>query len=246
MAFAVILSGCGPGLRRLSARLGASGYIAAMGLPGPWLPLTMKTTALTLNLRGRRDRQPSRILASSGTCPGRTVYPFAVLGFRLLRSSVVRVPTSHRHLLSRALESLPSALGRLTMLRSARKPPPRAAHAVSRAAAVHSVAVHRRCHRFCLGNYRNRRRRIPRAGYPIDELGDGAPDRGNDSSLQFDELWRGLGGCVCLLGPYPPRDPGMARCRSDRWRRRCFFRRPLPVGDMDALHPGPALGSYPA
>ena len=71
----------------LGATPGASGYIAAMALYG-FAPLTMKTTALTLNL----------LVAAIGTClflkdgrlSWRNVYPFAVLGvpFSLLGGAV--------------------------------------------------------------------------------------------------------------------------------------------------------------
>lgn len=69
---------------------GASGYIAAMALYG-FAPLTMKTTALTLNL----------LVASIGTClflssgrlSWRNVYPFAVLGFPFsLLGGAVQLP----------------------------------------------------------------------------------------------------------------------------------------------------------
>jgi uncharacterized protein len=103
---------------------GASGYIAAMGLLG-MAPLTMKTTALTLNLlvAGIGTFQFWRL----GHLSWRTVYPFAVLGFPFsLLGGAIQLPTGIYYPAVGVVLLLSAA----QMFRSARK------HDAKRAASV--------------------------------------------------------------------------------------------------------------
>lgn len=107
---------------------GASGYIAVMGLAG-MAPLTMKTTALALNLlvAGIGTAQFWR----TGRLSWRAVYPFAVLGFPFsVLGGAVHLPTHVYYpvvgtvLVLSALLMARSALRRNTGAPETARPPP--------------------------------------------------------------------------------------------------------------------------